>query len=327
MLELTCEVIIKGNKTWVFNKPSRCRILEDVDMLTDTCEIDIPGTTRWEGIHSEKVPIKKGDRVIVKLGYDHDLKVRFAGFIREVHINTSMYDDSIQIECENEMLKLKRAVAMQKGFKETTLEELVSFLLQGTSIHYKLMGSNVNIGRYSITKSTIAEELNELKVQTGIRVYFRYYNKPVLYIGYTYPKNDRNKELFVYGKNIISERLTYELAEDIKVKVKATSKSKDGTEITTELGDETGYTVPISVYGIDKSALDHVAERVLKKYKYTGHRGSIETFGEPMVNKCDIIQLEASDSQKGLYMVKKVEVSFGSSGYRQEIELGPVMKS
>ncbi|WP_240665158.1 hypothetical protein [Flavobacterium columnare] len=64
------------------------------------------------------------------------------------------------------------------------------------------------------------------------------------------------------------------------------------------------------------------AENTLDKYKQTGFKGSFEAFGEPIVSKCDMVEVHASDGNSGTYLIKKNEINFGMNGYRQKIELG-----
>ena len=93
------------------------------------------------------------------------------------------------------------------------------------------------------------------------------------------------------------------------------------------VGDKDGEEIQVFAYNLNRDELKLFAEKAWKRYKYTGHRGSIETFGEPMMHKCDIAHIEPSDGKKGDYLIRKLEVSFGTNGYRQKIELGPVLKA
>lgn len=62
----------------------------------------------------------------------------------------------------------------------------------------------------------------------------------------------------------------------------------------------------------------------LAKEKQTGLTGSFETFGEPFMRPTDRIVLEdAEDEEKnGIFQVKEVKRSYGTSGYRQVITVG-----
>ena len=347
MLKLGCEITIEsppsendqGGQKWVFNALSSCVIVEDTGSLTDTCVIELPKKISWqrdprprkdqkaidESEPVKEVPIKRGDQITVRLGYDGDLKTRFSGYVRNVDTKAP-----VRIECEDGMFLLKLKPAKKRGLdNNTTLKGLIGFLLEGTGVEYKLIDKDIALGKYRITKSTVAEELNELKREKSFMAYFRLINnKPVLYVGLNYPFDSKKKESFVHSKNIITEELIYRRAEDMKLKVKATSINRNNVRI--ELppnGDQDGEEIQVFAYNLNPDELKLFAEKALNRYKYTGHRGSFETFGEPLVHKCDIAHIEPSDGKKGDYLIKKLEVSFGTGGYRQKIELGPIIKT
>lgn len=331
MLRLRSEVTIVGDQTWVFDALSSCTIVEDTGNLTDTCVIELPKKISWQGGKTgSRPPIKRGDNITVKLGYtppgtppsDSDLKLRFVGFVRRVDAKAP-----VKIECEDEMFLFKLIPVKQKGFAATKLKELIGFLLEGTGINYHLIDKDIDLGHYRITRPTIAQELNELKRERGLKAYFRHLNdESVLYVGYDYSFDWKNKESFIYSKNIIAEELEYRRAEDIKLKVKATSVDRNNKRIELEMGDKDGEEIQVFVYNVNHDTLKVFAEKALDQYKYTGYQGSIETFGEPVVHKCDVAHIEISDGNGGDYLIKKVEVNFGINGYRQKIELGPVLK-
>lgn len=332
MLKLRSEVTIVGDQTWVFTALSSCTIVEDTGSLTDTCVLELPKKITWQGGEvGSRPPIKRGDQITVKLGYtpsgiqptESDLKVRFVGFVRRVDAKVP-----VKIECEDGMFLLKTNPTKQRGFKQTRLKELIGFLLEGTGIKFHLIDKDIELGPYRITRPTIAQELNELKRERGLKAYFRQIGvESILYVGYDYSYDYRKKESFIHAKNIISEDLEFRRAEDIKLGVKATSVDRQNRRIKVEVGDKDGEQIEVFANNLKYDALKFFAEKAWERYKYTGYQGSIETFGEPVVHKCDVAHLEISDGNQGDYLIKKVEVNFGTGGYRQRIELGPVLKT
>ena len=318
MLRLTSEIIIQGSQTWKFDALNNCTIVEDMATLTDTCELILPKRVDWQGAKHFELPIKRGDKITVKLGYDGNLKTRFVGFIRTVDAKKP-----VKIMCEDGMFLLKTVETKKKGYKKVTLKQLITDLLAGTGIDFLLVDGDIPLGSYRMLKNTVAEELNEMKSKYGLRAYFRTINgQSKLYVGLGYPFDNRKKESFIYGQNLISEDFVYRIAEDVKIKVKAISIDDKNKRTEIETGDKDGelYTVYHDNIGIDE--LRKFAESELKRFKTTGFKGSFETFGEPFVNKCDIAHIEASDNNKGDFLIKKVEINFGMNGYRQKIEIG-----
>lgn len=320
MLRLSSHIRIEGDQTWEFTALNECVIVEDTGTLTDTCELVLPRHVKWqENTRKDgKPPIKRGDKITVRLGYDDELKIRFSGYVRSVDAKTP-----VTIKCEDGMFLLKTKKAEPKAFKKASLKEIISHLLQGTNIDFKLIDDNIMVGDWRITKANVSEELQELKEKMMLSSYFRMIEgKSVLYVGLAHPLDNRKKAVFKHGKNIISENFEYRDEEDIRVRVEAQSFDAKNKKITYEYGDKDGELIKIRVDGLSKEELKKYAIQAIERYKQSGFKGSFETFGMPEVSKCDMVELYASDGNSGTYLVKKNEIKFGQSGYRQNIELG-----
>ena len=81
MLRLVSEITIEGDETWLFNAVHEVNIVQDVMSLTDTCEVQLPKKIKWQNAvkNYEKPPVKRGDKITVKLGYNDELKTIFTG--------------------------------------------------------------------------------------------------------------------------------------------------------------------------------------------------------------------------------------------------------
>ncbi len=320
MLKLCSEITIEGDKTWLFNAVADCNIVEDVSTLTDTCEIQLPKKIKWQEAVAKngKPPIKRGDKITIKLGYDGDLQTRFTGFIRSVGAKVP-----VTIKCEDGMFVLKSHKVKPKAFKNASLHEIVSYLLEGTSIQFQLMDKNIKVGNWRLTKTHASEELQELKEKMMLSSYFRRINgESILYIGLAYPLDNRKKVKFMHGKNIIDENFEYRDKEDIRVRCEAQSFNAKNKKVTYEYGDKDGDVIKIRIDGLTENELKKYAIEAVERYKQSGFKGSFETFGQPEVSKCDMVEIHASDGNSGVYLVKKLEIEFGTNGCRQKIELG-----
>lgn len=323
MLKLSSHIIIESQKTWEFFALNECVIVEDTGTLTDTCELVLPKNIRWQGFVSEngKSPIKRGDKIEVRLGYDDELVTRFSGFVRSVDAKTP-----ITIKCEDGMFILKSQKAEPKAFKNAYLKDIITHLLKGTNIDFYLIDKDIKVGLWRITKANVSEELQEMKEKLMISAYFRKINgKSLLYVGLTYPFDNRKKIQFFHSKNIISENFEYQNKDDIRVRVEAQSFNAKHQKITYEYGDPValgGNLLKIRMDGLSEAELKKYAMQALERYKQSGFKGSFETFGVPEVSKCDMVEIHASDGNSGTYLVKKNQIQFGQNGYRQNIELG-----
>lgn len=313
----------QGVRLWEFSAVASCKILEDTDTLTDTCEIILPKKISWVGTTDSDftaLPIRRGDKITIQLGYDNQLKTRFIGYIRSIDAKTP-----ITIKCEDSMFVLKLKKAQPMAWKKASLKEVLTHLLQGTDIDFQLIDNDIQLGSYRIVKPTISEELQELKEKYLLSSYFRMVGeKNVLYVGLKYPLDNRQKHIFRHGKNIISEDFEYKNKDDIKVKIEAESfyKNKKTSFEYGDLSSDGGHIIKIRVDNLSEEELKKYAEKTLENYKKDGFKGSFETFGTPEVSKCDMVQIFASDGNSGTYFVKKNEIELGMNGYRQKIELG-----
>ena len=221
------------------------------------------------------------------------------------------------------MFILKSHKVKPRAFKNASLHDIVSYLLEGTNIKFQLMDKNIKVGNWRLTKTHASEELQELKEKMMLSSYFRTINKEsVLYIGLAYPLDNRKKVKFIHGKNIIDEDFEYRDKEDIRVRCEAQSFNGKKKKVTYEYGDKDGDLIKIRMDGLTEAQLKKYAIQAVERYKQSGFKGSFETFGQPEVSKCDMVEIHASDGNSGVYLVKKIEIDFGMNGYRQKIELG-----
>ncbi|MEG2276681.1 MAG: hypothetical protein RSA53_05530 [Odoribacter sp.] len=312
MFQLKCKITIKGTKTWIFERIAGCEISLDSETLTDTCTIRLPKKITWA--NEAGVPLKRGDAVSVELGYDEELKTRFLGYIRTVGTKIP-----VEINCEDSMWMLKKTAVKKLSYTSVTIDKLLKDILP-PEVDYKVFGEQ-NIGQYRITVNTVAEVLDNLK-ENGIRSFFKLTDgKPILYCGLFFPALNGKKTFFKSGLNVIENNTEFRRAEDIKLKVKATSLRSDNKRTEVTVGDDDGEVRSIFKCNVDKKELESWAKQELEVLKSDGLTGSIKTFGVPEVDKGDHIYVEADESPKGLYSVKKVEIEFGENGYRQTIEL------
>lgn len=314
MYRLTAKIEIDGAKRWTLENVTEVEITLDMEQLTDTCKITLPKRLKWDG--EADVPVRRGDRVKVWLGYNDDLQLAFTGYIRDVGFKTP-----IVLTCEDEMFKLKQMPTVKKAYKNVTIEELLKD--QGLTYPINVMGEQ-SLGQYRVTADTVASLLGHLK-ENGIRSFFRYENgEPVLYCGVLFEKDDSPTQVFATGMNIISDQsLEQQQAENIRLRIKAISLMPNNKKIKVEVGDADGEHRTLHTYNKTESELKAWAEQEIKRLKRDGLKGSFTTFGAKIVDKLTAIGIKIDGEKKGVYQVSKNVIKYGTSGYRQEITLGP----
>ena len=192
----------------------------------------------------------------------------------------------IEIFCEDEMFMLKQKPCVKKAYKSVDIQTLLSDQNLGYDI--KVLGEQ-SIGQYRTNFETVAELLAHLK-ENSIRTFFRFEDgKPVLYCGVLFDHGTELRQVFETGVNIISDSsLDEQKAEDVKIKLKVVSLQPDNKKkIKVEVGDADG-------------------ER-----------------RHMLLDRLDIIGIKIDGDRKGKYQIQKNTITYGSSGFRQDITLGP----
>lgn len=289
-------------------------IESDIATLTDSCTIQLPKKMQWDFMD---LPIKRGDPIQLKLGYDDELITEFTGFIREIGSKAPM-----KMMCEDSMFLLKKKELKKDAYRNITLKKLIETMTEGMGIKIDCP-IDVNIGNYRITRNNIAQELEELKRVYGFYAYFRQINgENILYTGWGFPTTERETHRFEYGKNIISDELIYTDASDIKLKIKAITVDAQNKRREIEVGDKDGELRTVYAYNMNDTDLKNFAVAEMERFKISGFKGSFTTFGFPSVKATDIVNIKTQDGHSGSYLITKLTKTYGTGGYRQKIEIG-----
>lgn len=313
MYRLSAKIEITGAKSWKLDKVTEVEITLDTDHLTDTCKITLPKRIKWDG--TAEIPVRRGDRVKVWLGYDGELQPAFVGYVRDVGLKTP-----IVLLCEDEMFRLKQLPTTKKAYKSVGLETLLKDQCPGYRLN--VMGEQ-SLGQYRVTADTVASLLGHLHDQ-GVRSFFRNEGgEPVLYSGVLFERSESATQVFSTGVNIISDQnLEEQHAENIRLRIKAISLLPNNKKEKYELGDADGELRVLHTYNKTDLELKAWAGQELMRLKRSGLVGSFTTFGAKLVDKLTAIGIKIDGDKKGVYQVKKNVIKYGSSGFRQEITLG-----
>lgn len=325
MLRLTSKISIGD---YSFNNVNDVNIESSWNKLTDTCTLTIPRKVKWEGkdLAAGSTPaISVGDVVKVELGYNFQLSTYFEGYVTSISVKTP-----VTIECQDAFWFLKQCSGSFTLGKGSTLTDVLSQVksIYNSSNIKKQYGvnltftplANTTIGSFRADRVSMAFVLSSLKDKLGIISFSR---NNILYSGLAYYDNQRNTVQRIFNYNVISDRLEYKKASDIKIKLVV--KSVDNKNLkAVEVGDADGDTRTYYVAGMtSQDQMKAVGERELPRYKYTGWFGSFTTFGDVYIKHGDIIDLvdNVIADRNGQFLVKAVNTKFGTQGFRNEIEL------
>jgi hypothetical protein len=138
-------------------------------------------------------------------------------------------------------------------------------------------------------------------------------------------ENDDTLVRYIMGENVISSDLEWESEEDVQLKIKAVHVKPDNTIVEKEVGDPEGEVRTLFFYDLeDPDQLETLALEEIRKYRYSGYRGSINTFLLPNAVVGNVAQIEDPNfpERDGRYLVDSVETRFGEQGARRKVELG-----
>lgn len=324
MLQCNCEITVsnpKGKKV-TFNFVHSIEIESTYENLTDTCKITIPRKLTFEGIplFSGNDPIfKRGDNIEVKIGYVPNLTTVFTGYIKSCSSNVPTI-----LDCEDAMFKLKQYTVNYpsggNGSNNVKLNDLLDSIISG--FDYETV-DNIDLGLFRVSKATPAQVLDKLKSEYGL---FSYFRNGILHVGFANDAKRTKEANFKMEETIInSDTLEWQNAEDVKIKCVAISMNPDNTKTEVEFGDADGNQITIHKYNMDSKSLEFAAKEWIKNNKYTGFKGEVETFGEPVMKHGDRVKLssEKLPERDGTYLIKKVKRLYSvDGGNKQTFTLG-----
>lgn len=258
--------------------------------------------------------IKVGDKVEIKLGYDGQLNTEFIGYVKRLN-----YKVPLEIECEDEYYQT-RQVNCVFSKKETPLKDCLNTILPDINIAHC---ADLTLKNFVINNKPGSWVLGYLKKEYGLTAFFDLDGK--LYMGKAHDVQGETVKYQLRYNVIKDDDLKFQLAEDVKLKVKAICYYKDGTKIEGEIGEEGGESKTLYYYDVkDAGELKALAQEELKRYSFDGYRGKIETFLIPYALPGMVAELDdpVYQERSGSYYVESTEVTFGTGGARRKVEIG-----
>jgi hypothetical protein len=279
--------------------------------LSDTAVIKLANLKSLANERSDDL-IKVGDSVLIELGYDNNFKTEFTGYVSRIKPSIPL-----EIECEDQMWKLKQSTISQ-SWKSTTLREVLNTIVPDSIIDCP----DITLSPFRLDNVSPAKALQRLKEEYMLCAYVR---DGKLHVGLPYFET-LGTIIYHFQKNIPKQQgsLEYRTASDLKIKVKAISVMPNNTREEIEVGDDDGDTTTMHYYNKTKAELKPLAEQKIQELKVDGYKGSIAAFGQPFATHGMVVDLrdDRYPARAGKFFVDSVSTEFSSSGFRRTIELG-----
>jgi hypothetical protein len=329
MFRLKCKIEIKtdnGKATATFRNVADLTVTTSMATFTDTCKLTLPRIYTKHNKDENDISkiFKRGDEITIQLGYDDALETVFKGHLKSVSTGRP-----VTIECENEAWKLKQITLKPQYYQKLNIKQFVEEQMP----NFKKEIIDVDLGEVRINgDTTLAKVFEYFMTNYPFRFFFRdniFYG--ILPSSMMLQTDSIKTHKFKFGHNIISDNLTYTLADDVKIQIVAKAILKDNKKIeykTPEEGELRTFLVPSAKTEAD---LKKYAENTLKTFKVDKMSGDFTAFGLPFVKKGDIVHLFDIDNDNKVrneerndkkFLIEGVVYTFGQAGYRQKITLG-----
>lgn len=286
------------------------------EMLTDKATIKLPRQNRFPQVDTI---IKKGDEVIIRLGYNGIYNEEFTGYVAKVSPGPP-----VEIRCEDNMWKLKQT-PINFASKNTKLGDMLARVIPSD---FTVDAYDVEIGAVSFPRSkysSVAAMLQKLKDDWNLYSFFR---GDTLYCGKTALENAPEVEYLFEGLkfNTVEHDLTFRSPEDLRIKVRATSTLTNGNKLEAVVGDEDGEEQSLSYFNItSKSELKKLAMLDFDRLKRGGFDGTLTSYGFPFVQHGYKGKLNSTvyPERTGRYAVDYLETTFDDSpAFRRVLKIG-----
>ena len=314
MFTLCSEITIGGKR---FGGVHDVRIRRSIYELTATAIVKVPVTAvlKPSGKPATEVEvakeIKAGDPVEIRLGYDDILNTEFKGYVKQLNLKTPL-----EIVCEDAFYLCRKKSVTLSG--KTTLADVIGGC--GLTDGYT---AKLSMESFQVPNKPVSWVLAKLKKDYGLAVFFDLDGR--VYASEPFKTVDETVKYRLRYNVIRDDDLKYQLAEDVKLKIKAVCVYRDGTKVEAKIGADDGTEKTMYFYDVkDEKELAALAQAELKRHSYDGYSGKIQTFLVPFAAPCMLAELEDDvyRYRNGRYYIESVETMFGTSGGRRTIEIG-----
>lgn len=305
-----------GRKEFMFKTVNSFKAEGSWKNLTSTAEIVLSKKLFFDPKGKVFQLIKSGDPIRLTGGYNGEYFDEFVGFVSRVK------DDlPVTLYCEDNMYLLKR-VQVNKSYSSVKLETLLKDIVPS---QFKIDAMDVELGSLLISRSTVAQVLQELKDKFGI---YSYFVGDTLVSGKIYFDNPNTQVVkYEFTVNVISNTLEYRNKEDLKLKVTMTSHMSDGKRKHVTVGDPEGQEQKLVCSNIEsETELKKLAEKELARLQIDGYSGSIKGYAVPFVKHgytVTIINKEFPERQADCYVDSVTTILDDHGHYTRDVTLGP----
>ncbi|MBS7234182.1 hypothetical protein KHA90_24580 [Flavobacterium psychroterrae] len=288
-----------------------------VDNLSDTAVITLPEAFMNQ-VFNIGNEVKRGSEVIIKAGYDDDLKTEFVGFVQDVVTN----DNSLKIKCEDALFLFRKSVK-DVELKPTSLPKIGQLLIDQIDKSYKLVCDyDITYEKFVIHQATGYDVLKKLAEETKANIYFNT-EKKELHIHPPYLEKGGDV-VYSMQRNIENSSLEFKKAIDRKVEITVEKTNLSGKIEKYTTGTTGGDKITLKVGSVSTADLKKIANAELIRRSADMYEGSIDTWAIPFVQPTYSAKIKDEDypEKDGKYYVVAVTTAINESGFKRTLKLG-----
>lgn len=292
-------------------------IESSVENLVDTARISVPEAVMNQVLSIEsKIP--RGTEVIIKLGYNEDLREEFRGYVREIK-NTG---GSLLIDCEDSIFQFRKPVANEVQ-KPTSVTQIVQSMIDQCAPGMNLFCDyDITYEKFVIHQANGFDVLKKLQEETKANIWI---DSETNTLHVHAPFIEKSGEVkYSPQRNIQSLSLDYKRAIDRKFEITVESVGSDGKVKSVKSGVSGGETVSIKCGPMSEADMQKLGDAELSKRMADRYEGSFDTWLIPRIKPTATARLKDEDypEQEGGYYVPAVKTVFSDSGAVRTITLG-----
>lgn len=290
----------------------------------ERCSITIPATSRLkiagklvtESVEEYKTKnrFKRGDKVIVQLGYNGKYNTEFEGYVHRINEGTPCV-----VECEGYVFELNNYL-QPKHFVKADFKDILRYIIAGTNIVLAPEMANVT---YTIDNFIIQNDVARVRLEKMIRenklnIFMR---GNVLYAGLSY-QFFFNTGKYKIGWNTIkdNELKLHTVDDTVQQTILYGGGRKKAEQVKVSVGSNTTNIKRIRVADVtDTRLLNHIGELAQAQASYNGYEGKISALGVPVIQAGDkaVIDDPRYPERSGSYLVEAVELVYNTRGFRR----------
>ena len=288
-----------------------------VDNLTDTAIITLP-EAYMNQVFNIANEVKRGSEVIIKAGYDDDLKTEFVGYVQDVLTK----DSSLKIICEDALFLFRKGVKNVE-LKPTSVPKIAQLLIDQIDSSYTLVCDyTITYEKFVIHQATAYDVLKKIAEETKANIYFNT-EKKQLHIHPPYVEKS-GEVIYSMQRNVENSALEYKKSIDRKVEVTVEKTNLSGKIESYTTGTTGGEKVTLKVGSVGATDLKKIADAELIRRSADMYDGTIDTWAIPFVQPTYTATIKDEDypEKDGKYYIASVTTTINEAGFKRTVKPG-----